>query len=336
MATCWTQASWRPHHRRGCGGVHRAGRHRRWRPRDVPAARGARCVPVGDSFRPGAGLRRSGPARLRLPRSAARGSADLGRLRRRAAAARRAASRPRGDRHAGHHRPARWPDCKPDQVPDLWWTSYEVATRCGSRIEVELPDGPHLDVLLVTGLSDSDPRALVEALAGHGTLGLVPPLAATNTIAGQPTVDTGRDPSRWLAVARSVGSGTAGGLAGVLTAEPRLDGVADVDTSLLGRRSAPGHCVVAGAVAALAQGRRELRADPRARGLGESQPVPARRLAGVARRRRPLRGAPRRRPAELDDCATRRRLRGRHHGPGRRARPGLGGVGGRRGDRAGR
>ncbi len=123
---------------------------------------------------------------------------------------------------------------KPDQVPALWWTSYEVATQVQLATEVELPDGPHLDVLLVTGLSDSDPRALVEALAGHGTLGLVPPLAATNTIAGQPTVDTGRDPSRWLAVARSVGSGTAGGLAGVLTAEPRLDGVADVDTSLLG------------------------------------------------------------------------------------------------------
>ena len=122
---------------------------------------------------------------------------------------------------------------QPDQVPALWWTSYEVATQVGLAMEVDLPDGPHLDVLLVTGLSDTDPRRLIEALAGQGTLGLVPPLAATNTVAGQPTVDTGRDPVRWLAVARSTGSGTANGLAGVLASQPRLDGVADVDTGLL-------------------------------------------------------------------------------------------------------
>ncbi|MEO7784358.1 MAG: hypothetical protein ABIR97_07290 [Terracoccus sp.] len=122
---------------------------------------------------------------------------------------------------------------EPDQVPGLWWTSFEVAARVQLALEVELPDGPHLDILLVTGLAERDPRSLVEALADQGTLGLVPPLAATNTVAGQATLDTGRDPARWLAVARSVGSGTAGGLAGVLSSGSRLDGVAAVDTGML-------------------------------------------------------------------------------------------------------
>lgn len=124
-------------------------------------------------------------------------------------------------------------DLRPEQVPDLWWTSYAVAVHVGLATEVELPDGPHLDVLLVTGLADTDPRAVFEAHAGNGTLGVVPPLTPTNTVAGQPTTDVGRDPAQWLAVARSTGSGTANGLAGVLTAQPRLDGVAAIDTSLL-------------------------------------------------------------------------------------------------------
>ncbi|HEY8718644.1 hypothetical protein [Pengzhenrongella sp.] len=124
-------------------------------------------------------------------------------------------------------------DLTPEKVPELWWTSYAAAVDVGLATEVELPDGPHLDVLLVTGLADTDPRAVFEAHAGNGTLGLVPPMTRTNTVAGEPTADVGRDPARWLAVARATGSGTANGLAGVLTHLPRLDGVGAVDTSLL-------------------------------------------------------------------------------------------------------
>lgn len=129
--------------------------------------------------------------------------------------------------------PTAMADLRPEQLPDLWWTSYSVAVDVGLAIEVELPDGPHLDVLLVTGLADTDPSGVFESHAGNGTLGLVPPMTATNTVAGAPTTDVGRDAGRWLAVARSTGSGTANGLAGVLTSRPRLDGVAAIDTSLL-------------------------------------------------------------------------------------------------------
>ena len=58
-------------------------------------------------------------------------------------------------------------------------------------------------------------------------------MSPTNTVAGQPAADLGRDPATWLEVARANGSGTAAGLSGVLTASPRLDGVAAADTALL-------------------------------------------------------------------------------------------------------
>ena len=124
-------------------------------------------------------------------------------------------------------------DLRPDQLPELWWTSYAAAVRVGLAVEVELPDGPHLDVLLVTGLADTDPRGVFEAHGDLGALGLAPPMTPTNTVAGQPTADVGRDPAPWLAIARAAGSGTAGGLAGVLTTGSRLDGVGVVDTALL-------------------------------------------------------------------------------------------------------
>ena len=60
-------------------------------------------------------------------------------------------------------------DLRPEQLPELWWTSYAVAVDVGLAIEVELPDGPHLDVLLVTGLADTDPSGVFESHAGHGT-----------------------------------------------------------------------------------------------------------------------------------------------------------------------
>ena len=108
-------------------------------------------------------------------------------------------------------------DLRPDQIPELWWTSYAAAERVGLATEVELPGVPQLDVLLVTGLSDLEPRDAFAAHAGHGELGVVAPMSPSNTVAGQPAADLGRDPATWLEVARTGGSGTAAGLSGVLT-----------------------------------------------------------------------------------------------------------------------
>ena len=74
---------------------------------------------------------------------------------------------------------------RPEQVPELWWTSFAVAVDVGLGIEVDLPEGPHLDVLMVTGLSDTDPRSVFETHGDTGNLGLISPMTPTNTVAGQ-------------------------------------------------------------------------------------------------------------------------------------------------------
>ena len=133
-------------------------------------------------------------------------------------------------------------DLRPEQIPDRWWTSYQAALDVGLAVEVEIPDGPGgppgaegptLSVLLVTGLSDQDPRDVLQAHADSGALGMLTPMAPTNTIAGAPAADLGRSPDTWLAVARAVSAGTGNGLGGVLTGVDLLDGVPAADTSLL-------------------------------------------------------------------------------------------------------
>jgi len=132
-------------------------------------------------------------------------------------------------------------DMRADQVPEKWWTSYQAALDVGLAIEVDLPDGPGgppgpvgptLSVLLVAGLSDREMRPILEALADNSTLAVVTPMSPTNTVAGAPAADLGRDAAGWLQVASTAGSGSANGLAEVLTGQPLLDGVPAADTSL--------------------------------------------------------------------------------------------------------
>ena len=58
-------------------------------------------------------------------------------------------------------------------------------------------------------------------------------MSPTNTVAGAPAADLGRDPATWLAVAQAGGGGTFDGLAAPLTGTPLLDGVADAELGLL-------------------------------------------------------------------------------------------------------
>lgn len=120
-----------------------------------------------------------------------------------------------------------------DRMPELWWNSYRAAHDVGLAIEVVLPDGPHLEALLVTGLGHDDPQGAFAARAGRGALGVVEPMSPTNTVGGTPAADLGRDTATWLATARATGSGTANGLAFWLTGRPLLDGVPSADISLL-------------------------------------------------------------------------------------------------------
>ena len=124
-------------------------------------------------------------------------------------------------------------DLRPDQVPEVWWTSYAAAEQVGLAIEVPLPGGPHLDLLMLTGLSDIDGAEVFAAHAGHGDLGVVTPMSPSNTIAGQPAAELGRDPDTWLEVARRPGGSTGAGLAMALTDRPGLSGMPSADTELL-------------------------------------------------------------------------------------------------------
>lgn len=125
-------------------------------------------------------------------------------------------------------------DVNPDKVPELWWTSYEVALAVGLAVELVLPNGPHLAVLMVTGLGDTQARDVVQAHADRGSLGVVAPMSPTNTVAGAPAADLGRDPGNWLAVARRSGADDGAGLAAALTGDPLVAGVLGADVSLLG------------------------------------------------------------------------------------------------------
>ena len=132
---------------------------------------------------------------------------------------------------------------EPDRVPELWWTSYQKALDVGLAVEVEIPDGPagppgpagpHLEVLLVTGLSDQDPRALFErarrprlARRRHPD---EPDEHGRGRARGGPRRGIRRPGSRSR---RPAGGGTFDGLAAPLTGAPLLDGVADAELGLL-------------------------------------------------------------------------------------------------------
>jgi hypothetical protein len=88
-----------------------------------------------------------------------------------------------------------------DHVPDLWWTSFDVARTVGLATEIPLGNDPHLRVLLVTGLAAADAPLPFPNLSARGTLGVLSPMTPTNTVAGQPAADLGDSATAWLAAA---------------------------------------------------------------------------------------------------------------------------------------
>ncbi|MBA2550927.1 MAG: hypothetical protein H0V13_07735 [Nocardioidaceae bacterium] len=119
------------------------------------------------------------------------------------------------------------------RIPRTWWNSYEAARRVGLAGEIVLgEERPALDVLMCVGLCEPgrkpSPREVFVAHARAGRLGTLPPLSPTNTVAGVPAADTGKDPKAWLEMAR-LPKTTAGGLSDVLTGDALLTGVLTPD-----------------------------------------------------------------------------------------------------------
>ena len=82
-----------------------------------------------------------------------------------------------------------------------WWESWDEAVATGLAGEIDLGASPNdIDVLYVVGLGDGEyePARLFEAHEGAGSLGLLAPGTATNTVDGAPAADLGQDPDAWL------------------------------------------------------------------------------------------------------------------------------------------
>lgn len=80
-----------------------------------------------------------------------------------------------------------------------WWTSYERARDLGLALDIELgPDEPEFEAIIVCGMGDKGPEELIAAQAESGRLALLSTGKPTNTVAGEPTTELGRDPRAWL------------------------------------------------------------------------------------------------------------------------------------------
>jgi hypothetical protein len=109
---------------------------------------------------------------------------------------------------------------RPDAVPATWWTSYAVAVKLGLATEIGLGAEPSLRVLLVTGLAEPAAALPFATLAERGVLGLLTPMAPTNTVAGTPAADLGDSAGSWLAAARDDSDEDATAVAYALAGAP--------------------------------------------------------------------------------------------------------------------
>ena len=148
---------------------------------------------------------------------------------------------PRRDRRAGRHRHGDGRDApRPGSREMVDVLPGRARRRAGhrgrgTRRPRRAAGTPGSDALGAAGHRAVRPgnTPVLQALADNGTLAVVTPMSPTNTVAGAPAADLGRDSAGWLQVASTAGSGSANGLSQILTGQPLLDGVPAADTSLL-------------------------------------------------------------------------------------------------------
>src|SRR5712691_6140548 len=91
-------------------------------------------------------------------------------------------------------------------MPQTWWLSFQRSIDLGLGAIIDLGDhADDIDVLYVVGLGAEAPDKLFAAHGATGTLAVVPPGTPTNTVAGAPAADLGRDPDVWRRMAWQTG-----------------------------------------------------------------------------------------------------------------------------------
>jgi hypothetical protein len=87
------------------------------------------------------------------------------------------------------------------KLAETWWTSFERALAVG--LALEIPFGaapPEIEAIVVCGLGDEGPEALIDMQAATGRLALLGLGTPTNTVEGEPTTEMGRDARAWLSL----------------------------------------------------------------------------------------------------------------------------------------
>jgi hypothetical protein len=90
--------------------------------------------------------------------------------------------------------------------PETWLTCFERAKDVGLAAEIDIgPDPEEIDAIYVTGLGEERLLELMRAHAAGGRLAVLAPGTPTNSVAGDPAADLGRDPDLWWELATGGG-----------------------------------------------------------------------------------------------------------------------------------
>jgi hypothetical protein len=111
-----------------------------------------------------------------------------------------------------------------DPDEERWWQSWDVAVDAGLATTIDLGQSSpaDIDAVYVLGLGTAAPVGLFANQAAAGRLAVLPPGAPTNTVAGEPAADLGRDPLGWLPLvqASAAAQPATARLARALTGDP--------------------------------------------------------------------------------------------------------------------
>ena len=110
----------------------------------------------------------------------------------------------------------------PGPGEEIFKPTWDGARAAGLAADIELSDAgvlpEDIDVLYAIGIGDDDPTDLFAAHRDAGLLAILAPGMPTNSVAGAPAADLGRDDEAWIATVRAARSDDEEGLlSGTLT-----------------------------------------------------------------------------------------------------------------------